>query len=382
MFEPSLNSLSVEEIRPYLALLETVSLPGETTDAALVRAAALVAARAYRFKEPEALSTARLAKLVHNRLLEDALGQAARQLKKMSPAEREETEHRIQRHLDELDPETTESLCNALEVDTLTGPVLTAALLRGGSLSALVGVFQAAGFGGYVALSTIVHAIFTTALGITLPFAVYTGLSSLMAFLTGPIGIALIWGSIVWAARHGSNAAINAQLMARFVSLIYVACGPKDPQPFDLEEGERAAREQLRECADTVLSVTKVRNYLVSAEAFLASFEGADTLHAELSPFVITYLKSVEAYLGERCTELAGSQPVRISKARRRRWFVGVVDYRRQTLGSFAYLIEDNPEVFLAEPSQAASVADAIREYAQRVRNAKAHQHEVLEWAR
>jgi len=349
-------------------------------DAALVRAAALVAARFYRFKEPEALSTARLVKLVHNRLLEDSLVQAARKFKKMCAEEREEAERRIQRQLDELDPEAVEALCTALEVDTLTGPALTAALVRGGSLTALVSAFEAAGFGGYVALTAIVHAIFTTALGITLPFAVYTGLSSVAAFLTGPIGIALLGGSIVWAAQHGSSAALNAQLMARFTSLIRVTCGPKDPPPFDLEEGGRAAREQLREWADAVLSVPKVRSYLVSAEAFLASFEEADTLHAELSPFVITYLKSVEAYLGERCTELAGSRPVRISRDRRRRWFTGVVDYRRQTLGSFAYLIEDNPEIFLAVPAHASSVGHAIQQYAQRVRNARAHQHEVLDW--
>jgi hypothetical protein len=105
----------------------------------------------------------------------------------------------------------------------------------------------------------------------------------------------------------------------------------------------------------------------------------ADTLHAELSPFVITCLKSVEAYLGERCTELAGSHPVRVSK-RRRRWFIGVVDYRRQTLGSFAYLIEDNPEIFLAAPAHASSVGPSVQQYAQRVRNARAHQHEVLDW--
>jgi hypothetical protein len=201
-----------------------------------------VAARAYRFKEPEALSTARLVKLVHNRLLADSLAQAANQFKKMSPDEREEAERRIQRQLDELAPEAVETLCTALKVDTLTGPALTAALVRGGSLTALVSAFEAAGFGGYVALTTIVHAIFTTALGITLTFTVYTGLTSLTAFLTGPIGIALLGGSIVWAAQHGSNAALNAQLMARFTSLIHVTCGPKDPPPFDLEEGERAAR--------------------------------------------------------------------------------------------------------------------------------------------
>jgi hypothetical protein len=48
-----------------------------------------------------------------------------------------------------------------------------------------------AGFGAYIALSVVLHAIFTTMLGITLPFAMYTGASSMLAMLTGPVGIGL-----------------------------------------------------------------------------------------------------------------------------------------------------------------------------------------------
>ena len=51
------------------------------------------------------------------------------------------------------------------------------------------------GFGLYVAASTAVGAL-TSALGIVLPFAVYTGMSSVLATLIGPVG----WAAVgLWA---------------------------------------------------------------------------------------------------------------------------------------------------------------------------------------
>ncbi len=54
---------------------------------------------------------------------------------------------------------------------------------------------QASGFGVYVAASTVLSTL-TGALGITLPFAVYTGLSSLVSAAIGPVGWAVLglWG--------------------------------------------------------------------------------------------------------------------------------------------------------------------------------------------
>ena len=70
---------------------------------------------------------------------------------------------------------------------TLTGPATTFALL---------GAAQASGFGVYVA-STTALGFLTHAVGITLPFAVYTGMTSTIAFLIGPAGwlTAGLWGA-------------------------------------------------------------------------------------------------------------------------------------------------------------------------------------------
>lgn len=70
----------------------------------------------------------------------------------------------------------------------LKGPVTTFVAL---------GTAQASGFGVYLA-STTALGFLTHAIGITLPFVVYTGLTSTIAFVIGPVGwlSAGIWG--VW----------------------------------------------------------------------------------------------------------------------------------------------------------------------------------------
>jgi len=61
---------------------------------------------------------------------------------------------------------------------------------------ALLGAAQASGFGVYLA-STTALGFLTHAIGITLPFAVYTGMTSTIAFVIGPVG----WlGAGIWGA--------------------------------------------------------------------------------------------------------------------------------------------------------------------------------------
>lgn len=55
-----------------------------------------------------------------------------------------------------------------------------------GSLAALTGA-QLSGFGIYMAASTVVGGI-TSAIGVTLPFAFYTGMSSFISTIIGPVG--------------------------------------------------------------------------------------------------------------------------------------------------------------------------------------------------
>ena len=69
----------------------------------------------------------------------------------------------------------------------LSGPAATLVLL---------GAAQASGFGVYIAATTALG-LLTHAVGVTLPFAIYAGLTSTIAFLIGPIGwlTAGVWGA-------------------------------------------------------------------------------------------------------------------------------------------------------------------------------------------
>lgn len=75
----------------------------------------------------------------------------------------------------------------AIKTDTLAGPLTAVTAL---------GLAQASGFGIYLA-STTALGFLTHAVGITLPFAVYTTMTSTIAFIIGPVG----WLSVgLWGA--------------------------------------------------------------------------------------------------------------------------------------------------------------------------------------
>ena len=77
---------------------------------------------------------------------------------------------------------------SGIKSPNLSGPLSTIAAL---------GAAQLSGFGVYMAATTALGFV-TNAIGVTLPFAVYTGLTSTIAFVIGPLGWlgAGIWG--VW----------------------------------------------------------------------------------------------------------------------------------------------------------------------------------------
>ena len=70
----------------------------------------------------------------------------------------------------------------------------TKAPLRG---VAVLGLAQAAGFSLYTTSATALSALSGT-IGVTLPFAAYTGLSSILSFATGPVGWATMTGWLAW----------------------------------------------------------------------------------------------------------------------------------------------------------------------------------------
>lgn len=75
----------------------------------------------------------------------------------------------------------------------IPGPKLHGQVAILGALS----VAQASGFGVYLLATTLLGTM-TSVLGITLPFAIYTGLTSAIAVIIGPVGWAALGFSILW----------------------------------------------------------------------------------------------------------------------------------------------------------------------------------------
>ena len=127
------------------------------------------------------LTFAQKADIIRHRYDEKILSQMQEKLSKQNEQERHETEMAIQKALDEMSGERQEELRQALNMKELNGEVLRKLFVSTAGVSVTLLVMETAGFGAYIALTTVMHAVFTTALGITLPFAFYTGATTLLS---------------------------------------------------------------------------------------------------------------------------------------------------------------------------------------------------------
>ena len=108
-------------------------------------------------------------------------------LKKMTPDQLRTVAGTIVMDAGQANEATQDAIKNLLGVrdltiDNVTGVLPKLAMITIGQ----VGV-SATGFAAYQAMTVIVHAVMTTFLGTTLPFAVYTSMTSALAFLVNPL---------------------------------------------------------------------------------------------------------------------------------------------------------------------------------------------------
>ena len=113
----------------------------------------------------------------HNRL-RDKLNE---QLRKQNTAQIIEVERKLEEEIAQLSPNERKELQNTLRVKDLTGKTIRDTVVRAGLPALILGTTS--GLGIFVATTTIMHAVFTTVLGITLPFAAYTGAMSFLGVL-------------------------------------------------------------------------------------------------------------------------------------------------------------------------------------------------------
>lgn len=102
----------------------------------------------------------------------------------------------FQNMLEQLSPEQQQQIVMEMRREA-DDPHLEGLLLGGGAMT----VARMSGFGVYLLASTVLGSL-TNALGITLPFAVYMGMSQTIAFVLGPVGWVALAGSILFTLNQ------------------------------------------------------------------------------------------------------------------------------------------------------------------------------------
>lgn len=151
----------------------------------------LILEAAAGFGIDEDLLLGQQAELVAKQYWKETLEQIRKQLAKQDPTEARATEQLIAQRLREMTPSERLEMQRTLGLSSVTAENVRGAFLQAGGPLVGIALVQMSGFGAYLALTTIMHALFTTILGMTLPFAAYTTATSILSFLTGPVGIAI-----------------------------------------------------------------------------------------------------------------------------------------------------------------------------------------------
>jgi uncharacterized protein YaaW (UPF0174 family) len=102
----------------------------------------------------------------------------------------------MQNGLEQLSPDQRQKLVLEMRRHT-DDPQLESWLLSGGVMTAA----KISGFGVYLLASTVLGGL-TSALGITLPFAIYMGMSQTIALILGPVGWAALAGGILFTLNQ------------------------------------------------------------------------------------------------------------------------------------------------------------------------------------
>ena len=155
----------------------------------------------------EELTVEQKADIIYQKTLQSIISS----LEKQSDEERNEMIHQLDIELDSLSSDRKELIKQSLQTDHLSGEVLRNSFLKSGiGIGSLITVGSS--FGAYIAINTIIHAIFTSFLGITLPFAVYTGVAKGVSIIAGPIGWCALGGYSIYSFIKTSGKLTSAMM--------------------------------------------------------------------------------------------------------------------------------------------------------------------------
>ncbi|GIV14722.1 MAG: hypothetical protein KatS3mg022_0157 [Armatimonadota bacterium] len=128
----------------------------------------------------------------------------------------EQKRQQMQRQLQEALRKTPSQMVDELRrvhcVENMTSDALIGLMRQVVASGGALFFINSLGFSAYIALSTIIHTVFTTMLGVTLPFAVYTTASTVLSVLTGPVGWAIL-GMIFASMVMFQGKKVNTELL-------------------------------------------------------------------------------------------------------------------------------------------------------------------------
>lgn len=203
----ALQSYSQEQL--YTLFIEEVREELDVPDSSLALLSNKIIASAAKTDSSinEELTIEQKADIIYQKTLQSIISS----LEKQSDEERNEMIRQLDIELDSLSSDRKELIKQSLQTDHLSGEVLRNSLLKSGvGIGSLITVGSS--FGAYIAINTIIHAIFTSFLGITLPFAVYTGVAKGVSIIAGPIGWCALGGYSIYSLIKTSGKLTSAMM--------------------------------------------------------------------------------------------------------------------------------------------------------------------------
>lgn len=203
----ALQSYSQEQL--YTLFIEEVREELDIPDSSLALLSNKIIASAAKTDSSinEELTVEQKADIIYQKTLQSIISS----LEKQSDEERNEMIRQLDIELDSLSSDRKELIKQSLQTDHLSGEVLRNSFLKSGiGIGSLITVGSS--FGAYIAINTIIHAIFTSFLGITLPFAVYTGVAKGVSIIAGPIGWCALGGYSIYSFIKTSGKLTSAMM--------------------------------------------------------------------------------------------------------------------------------------------------------------------------
>lgn len=251
---------------------------------------AVIDEAAKAFNIDENLISVQKADIIQARFTERMFSAIQKKMNTQTFTEKKQTEENIERSLQTLSTTEQNKIKELLKVETLTGETIYKALSTVGASTLTLSILGQVG--GYMFLTTIMHGLFTTLLGITLPFAAYTTASSALSILTGPIGFLGVFGFSAYQIAKGAHK-INSELLAQNVAFAVSLYGRMTPRketlpsyiaytknPIEETETQQEINDLInklnsisKKYTQTQSELTAIRNNLQKKENILAQIK-------------------------------------------------------------------------------------------------------------